>query len=94
VIVAKGPAAPVALKVTGDPASPVEVAVTVFVPAVVPSVKVVEAFPSAPVMAEVADSNPLLEVIANVMLTPLTGFPLASFTITAKGDSTVPTVPL
>ena len=94
VMVDRAPAVPVALNVTGDPDRPVDVAVTVFVPAVVPSVSVVEAFPFDPVMAEVADREPPPAVMLNATLTPLTGFPLASFTITTRGlGSTVPTVP-
>ena len=95
VIAATAPPRPVALKVTGDPDSPVEVAVTAFTPAVVPSVSVVEAFPSDPVVPEAADTDPPPEATANVTLTPPTGFPLASFTIATKGlDRAVPTVPL
>jgi hypothetical protein len=91
------PAWPVALKVTGEPESPVEVAVTVLllVPAVVPRVRVEEAFPSEPVVVLVTDRDPPPAVTANATLTPLTGLLLASFTITTKGlDSAVPTVPL
>jgi hypothetical protein len=89
------PGLPVALKVTGDPLSPVEVAVTVFVPAVVPNVNTVDALPSNPVVALVADNDPPPTVTVNVTLTPLTGLLFASFTITTKGlGSAVPTVPL
>jgi hypothetical protein len=88
-IVIGAPAVPVTLNVTGDPDSPVDVAVTVFVPAVVPSVSVVEAFPSVPVVAEVADRDPFPAVMANVTLTPLTGLLLASFAITTKGKGSV-----
>jgi len=90
-----GPAVPVALKVTGDPESPVDVAVTVFVPDVVPNVRIVDALPSAPVVAEVADSDPLPAVTANVTPTPLTGLLFASLTTTTKRlASVVPTVAL
>jgi len=86
---------PVALNVTGEPESPVEVAVTVFVPAVGPSVKVEEALPSELVVVLVTERDPPPAVTANVTLTPLTGLLLASLTITTKGlDSAVPTVPL
>jgi hypothetical protein len=95
VMVAKDPATPVALKVTGDPDRPVEVAVTVFVPGVVPRVRSVEAFPSEPVSPDVADSAPFPEVMANATLTPLTGLPTESFTITTNGlAKAVPKTPL
>jgi hypothetical protein len=84
---------PVALKATGD--SPVDVAVTVFVPVVGPNVRVVDALPSVPVEAEEADNDPPPAVTANVTLTPLTGLLLASLTITTNGlASVVPTVAL
>jgi hypothetical protein len=83
----------VALKVTGDPDNPVEVAVTVLVPAVVPNVRVEEAFPSEPVVVLVTERDPPPEVTANATLTSLTGLLLASFTITTKGlGSVVPAV--
>jgi len=88
---------PEALNVTGDPDSPVDVAVTVllFVPVVGPNVKVVDALPSVPVEAEEADNDPPPAVTANVTLTPLTGLLLVSLTITTKGlASAVPTVAL
>jgi hypothetical protein len=89
------PAVPVALKVTGEPERPVEVAATVFAPAVVPRVRVEEALPSEPVVVLVTERDPPPEVTAKVTLTPLTALLLASFTITTNGlDSTVPTVPL
>jgi hypothetical protein len=96
-MLATTPAVPVALKVTGEPERPVEVAVTVlvFVPAVGPNVRVEEAFPSEPVVVLVTDRDPPPAATANITLTPLTGLLLASFTITTNGlDSTVPTVPL
>jgi hypothetical protein len=92
-----GPAKPVALNVTGEPDSPVEVAVTVLllVPAVVPRVRVEEAFPSEPVVVLVTDREPPPEVTENATLTPLTALLLASLTITTNGlDSVIPTVPL
>jgi hypothetical protein len=90
-----GPAVPVALKVTGEPESPMEVAVTVLVPAVVPRVKVEETLPSEPVVALVIDRDPPPAVTANDTLTPPTALLLASLTITTNGlDSVVPTVAL
>jgi hypothetical protein len=94
-LVAKDPSSPVALKVTGDPDSPVEVAVTLFSPAVAPKVRTVEAFPSAPVVVEVTDRDPLPDAMANVTPTPLTGFPLMSVTLTTKGSAkALPTIPI
>jgi hypothetical protein len=73
----------------------VEVAVTVFVPATNPNVRVVEAFPSEPVVVLVTDRDPPPEVTENATLTPLTGLLLASLTITTNGlASAIPTVPL
>jgi hypothetical protein len=54
-MLAKGPGAPVAVNVTG--VSPKTEALTVFVPAVVPSVNTLEAVPSDPVVADEIDSN-------------------------------------
>jgi hypothetical protein len=86
---------PVALNVTGEPESPVEVAVTVLAPAVSPRVRVEDAFPSEPVVVLVTDREPPPAVTAKATLVPLTGLLLTSFTITTKGlDSAVPTVPL
>jgi hypothetical protein len=91
-IVARAPAVPVALKVIEDPRA---VAVTLFSPAVLPNVRTVEAFPSVPVVAEVADRDPFPAVMANVTLIPLTGFSLESLAITTKGlGSVAPTVAL
>jgi len=100
-MVAKGPGTPVAVKLTGEPFSgnpddPLAEAVTVVTPTVVPNVKAAEALPSRPVVAEVADRDPLPEnLIAKATLTLLAGFPLASLTIATKGlGSVVPTVAL
>jgi hypothetical protein len=90
-----GPAVPVALKVTGEPERPMEVVVTVLVPAVVPNVRAEEALPSEPVVVLVTDREPPPVVTANATLTPLTALLLASLTITTNGlDSVVPTVAL
>jgi hypothetical protein len=87
--------APVALKITGDPARPADVAVTMFTPAAGPRVRSVETFPSEPVAADGVDSVPLPVATEKDTTTPLTGFPPASFTITTKGlAKAVPAIPL
>jgi hypothetical protein len=74
------PAVPVALKVTGLPVRPLTVAVTVFVPAVCPSVHDVSvAMPAlfvvntAGLTGPIALPEPLGVVSVNVTLTPATG---------------------
>jgi len=91
---AAAPAAPVAVKVTGLPVSPVAVAVRVFVPAVIPSVQLPSvAIPLAVVVWFGPVTLPPPDASANVTATPATGLPLASRTITAGGTATaVPVV--
>ena len=80
------PAVPVAVKVTGEPDSPLPVAVRVFVPAVVPSVQLpTVAIPLLLVVAVKPVAEPPPDATAKVMVMPLTGLLLASFTIT-PGD--------
>src|SRR5207249_7006576 len=81
------PAVPVAVNVTGLPARPEAVAVSVFVPAVELKVhEVAAAIPSVPVVTGVVGVTvPLPGATANVTATPDTGLPLASFTITEGG---------
>ena len=71
------PGSPVAVKVTGDPVRPVEVAVSVFEPAVVPSVQAGDvAMPDASVVTVPDEaSEPPPEATANVTDVPCTGFP-------------------
>src|SRR5439155_17726403 len=78
------PAVPVAVNVTGLPVSVPEVAVSVFGPAVVPSVhEVTAAIPFAPVVTGVVGVTvPPPDATAKVTATPSTGFPFASCTIT------------
>ena len=78
------PGVPVAVNVTGDPVRPSLVAVSVFEPAVVPSVQLVTAAtPSAPVVtAVVGSTDPPPDATANVTLTPDTGLLFASVTST------------
>lgn len=81
------PGVPVAVKVTGDPDSDPDVAVTVFEPAVVPSVHVpAVAMPLLFVVAFAPVMDPPPDATANVTVTPLTGLPAASVTRTA-GDT-------
>src|SRR5882762_3245203 len=83
-IVLAVPAAPVAVKVTGLPVSPVAVAVSEFEPAVGPRVQdVTVAIPFVPVVTGVVGTSvPPPDATANVTATPATGLPLASCTIT------------
>src|SRR5439155_1651068 len=89
--VAAAPAVPVAVNVTGLPASPVAVAVSEFGPAVGPNVHdVTAAIPLAFVVTGVVGLTvPPPEATANVTLTPATGLPFASRTITEAGVATV-----
>ena len=83
------PATPVAEKVTGEPVRPTLVAVKVFDPAVVPSVQLPTlAIPPAFVVAESTVALPPPVATAKVILTPLTGLLLASFTITLGAVAT------
>ena len=83
------PAVPVAVNVNGEPVSPAAVALSVFAPAVVPSVQpVTAAIPSAPVATVAGDAGsiePPPDATANVTETPETGLPLASVTSTLGG---------
>jgi hypothetical protein len=89
------PAVPVAVKVSGLPASPLDVAVRVLVPAVVPRVQdVTAAIPLALVVTDVVGLTvPPPEATANVTATPATGLLNWSRTSTDGGVATaVPTV--
>src|SRR5205823_12065069 len=78
------PAVPVAVNVTGMPASPLAVAVALFRPAAaLQAHDVAAAIPSAPVATGVVGVTvPLPGLAAKVTPTPETGLPLASRTIT------------
>src|SRR3989441_109784 len=78
------PVVPVAVNVTGLPVRPVDVAVSVFGPAVGPRVHdVTVAMPLVPVVTAVVGTTvPPPEATAKVTAPPLTGLPLASCTIT------------
>jgi len=77
------PAVPVAVNVTGEPASPVAVAVRVFAPTVVPSVQLpTVAVPLAFVVWLLPVREPPPLATAKITLTPLTGVLLASVMIT------------
>src|SRR5205823_7081522 len=84
------PAVPVAVNVTGLPASPVAVAVAVMRPAVVTGVQdCAPPIPSVPVVTGVVGVTvPLPGLAAKVTATPETGLPLASRTITDGGGVT------
>jgi len=86
------PACPVALKVT-DPIA-AALATTLFVPAIVPRVKPVEALPVLSVTALLALSEPLPRVSEKVTATP--GMPLPRLrTLTMSGlPRAVPTTPV
>jgi hypothetical protein len=92
---AAAPVVPVAVKVTGLPARPLDVAVRVFVPAVVPSVHDVTAAMPLPLVVTGVEglTVPPPEATANVTATPATGLLNWSRTITDGGVVTaVPTV--
>src|SRR3990172_8527671 len=95
VIVPGGPdGVPVAVNVTGLPVRPSDVAVSVLVPAGVPSAQdVTGAMPFASVViGAVGSTVPAPEAMAKVTVTPATGLLAASRTITAGGVATaVPT---
>jgi hypothetical protein len=91
------PAVPVAVKVTGEPANPVAVAVSVFAPTTVPKVQAgLVAIPTLSVITEPEDANvPAPLLTAKVTATPLTALPCASVTVTEGAvPTTVPTVAL
>src|SRR5437588_655412 len=93
-IVAAAPAVPVAVKVTGLPESDPELAVRVFEPAVAPNVQLPTVAMPLPLVVWLPPVIvPFPGATANVTATPVTGFPLASFTITEGGEPTaVPAV--
>src|SRR5437899_2026625 len=93
-IVAAAPAVPVAVKVTGLPASDADVAVNVFAPAVALSVQLpTVATPLVFVVWLPSVMFPFPGATANVTATPVTGLPFASLTITDGGALTaVPAV--
>src|SRR5438105_10968582 len=88
-MVADGPAMPAAVKVTGLPVSDPEVAVNVFAPAVALSVQLPTVAMPLPLVVWLPPVMvPFPGATANVTVTPPTGFPVASFTITDGGDAT------
>ena len=85
----------VAANVRGLPVSPADVAVTVYAPAALPSVKTVDACPLEPVVALVSVRLcPVAPVgtvaIANVTGVPDIGLPYPSVTVTTYGLKVVP----
>src|SRR5207302_2833048 len=92
--VAAVPAVPAALKVTGLPLKPLDLAVSVFGPAVALGVQLpTVATPLALVVWLAPVIVPFPVATANVTATPVTGFPFASLTITDGGALTaVPAV--
>src|SRR5205823_3783612 len=93
-IVAAAPAVPVAVNVTGLPESQPDVAVSVFLPAVALNVQLPTVATPLPFVVWLPPVIvPFPGATANVTATPVTGFPLASFTITEGGELTaVPAV--
>src|SRR5436309_1217172 len=75
----------VAVKVTGEPERFAPDAVTFCTTESEPVATIVVAIPSAPVVLELEPTVPPPTVGAQVMVTPFTGFPLGSLTITASG---------
>src|SRR6184192_4672773 len=88
------PAVPVAVNVTGLPESDPDVAVSVLLPAVALNVQLPTVATPLPFVVWLPPVIvPFPGATANVTATPVTGFPLASFTITEGGEPTaVPTV--
>src|SRR5437867_2722459 len=83
------PAVPSAVNVTGLPVSPLDVAVSVFVPAVVLSVQLPTVAIPLPFVVWVPPVTlPLPAAAAKVTVTPCTGLPLPSCTITDGGELT------
>src|SRR5439155_6724555 len=83
------PAVPSAVNVTGLPVSPIDVAVSVFVPAVVLSVQLPPVAIPLPFVVWVPPVTlPLPAAGANVTVTPCTGLLLPSCTITDGGELT------
>lgn len=80
---------PVAENVTGDPESPLDVAVRLLLPPDEPSVQEpTEATPEPFVVADSPDADPPPVTTANVTDTPLTGFPPESLITTAGALAT------
>jgi hypothetical protein len=85
------------MNVTGDLDRPlaVAVAVSLLVPATVPTVQVTDACPWASVVADVAERLPPPAVTANVTVAPAKPGPLAVVTLTTSGwGRSWPTVPV
>jgi hypothetical protein len=78
------PATPVAEKLTGEPVNPVAAAVSVFAPAVVPTVQAgLVAMPALSVVTALLEANePEPVATAKLTDTPLTALPCASVTFT------------
>ena len=85
----------VAVKVSGEPARPAEVAVTDPGPVAAPSVQLSVAIPEAFVTELASDTLPPPEATAQLIVRPATGLTFASVTSTASGAaSTVLAGPL
>ena len=83
------PAVPVALKDTGDPVSPLAVAVRLLAPVAEPSVHdSTVAMPDASVVEFAPLTEPPPLATANTTATPATPFPLESVTFTEGGIAT------
>ncbi|MEY3348001.1 MAG: hypothetical protein RLY46_40, partial [Bacteroidota bacterium] len=72
------PGVPEAVNITGESVNPVDVAVRVFVPAIVPIVQGVDAMPFTPVVTVALITFPPPPITAKDTLTPETGLPLSS----------------
>ena len=84
------PTIPVAVKVIGAPLRPTAIAISVLVPAAVPSVQLpTEARPSTPVTSVSPVMLPTPDVTAKMTVTPETGWPLPSVTITVGAVATI-----
>jgi hypothetical protein len=91
------PGTPIALNLTGEPAKPVAVTVSVFAPTIVPKVQAgLVAMPPLSEITALEDANdPAPLLTAKVTAMPLTALPWASVTVTEGAvPTTVPTVAL
>src|SRR5216683_7630426 len=79
----------VALNTTGEPVSPFTFAVSVWVPALGPRVRVTEATPLLPVTGDIDDTEPPPLPTTHVTVTPAFPFPCASITSTVCGVARV-----
>jgi len=89
-----GPAVAEAVNETGDPVAPAADAVAACAPAVRPSVQLVVAMPSEPVVDVAGATDAPVPAAAQVTLMPCCGAPSRVTTTLNGAESVVPTVPV